>query len=118
MCCALQCREWNTNTRNAHMAQVLLRAILSKHTPQQILAVPGELICSDPSSLCQQTDTPYQHSTSSCVHAVLCGAAESRACLMCLPACCQLQRAHCGLVDVQHMSTSDNARAPGITSHM
>jgi hypothetical protein len=35
-------REWNTNTRNAHLAQVLLRAILSKHTHQQILDVPGE----------------------------------------------------------------------------
>lgn len=41
-CCALSCREWNTNTRNAHLAQVLLRAILSKHTPQQILEVPGK----------------------------------------------------------------------------
>eukprot|EP00775_Hariotina_reticulata_P012078 gene12078-12218_t len=35
------CRDWNTNTRNAPLAQVLLQAVLSSHKPEQILAVPG-----------------------------------------------------------------------------
>uniref|UniRef100_A0A383VI50 U3 small nucleolar RNA-associated protein 13 C-terminal domain-containing protein n=1 Tax=Tetradesmus obliquus TaxID=3088 RepID=A0A383VI50_TETOB len=35
------CREWNTNTRNAHLAQVLLQAVLKSHSPEQILEVPG-----------------------------------------------------------------------------
>jgi hypothetical protein len=39
--CAVCCREWNTNTRNAHLAQVLLQAVLKSHSPEQILEVPG-----------------------------------------------------------------------------
>ena len=35
-------REWNTNARNSHMAQALLRAVLLMRTPEEILAVPGE----------------------------------------------------------------------------
>jgi U3 small nucleolar RNA-associated protein 13 len=35
------CREWNTNARNCHVAQAMLRALLSSRTPQELLAVPG-----------------------------------------------------------------------------
>jgi hypothetical protein len=41
VCCDVRCREWNTNTRNAHLAQVLLQAVLKSHSPEQILEVPG-----------------------------------------------------------------------------
>jgi hypothetical protein len=34
-------REWNTNARNAHLAQALLAAILRSRPPADILAVPG-----------------------------------------------------------------------------
>jgi len=34
-------REWNTNARNCHAAQALLRAILRRHKPAALLAVPG-----------------------------------------------------------------------------
>lgn len=34
-------REWNTNAKNCHAAQALLRAILLRHPPADVLAVPG-----------------------------------------------------------------------------
>ncbi|KAK9810337.1 hypothetical protein WJX72_008955 [[Myrmecia] bisecta] len=34
-------REWNTNARHCHAAQVLLRALLLKHPPQTLLGIPG-----------------------------------------------------------------------------
>jgi hypothetical protein len=35
------CREWNTNARNCHVAQAMLRALLSTRPPKDLLAVPG-----------------------------------------------------------------------------
>lgn len=35
-------REWNSNARNCHVAQAMLRALLSSRPPSELLAVPGE----------------------------------------------------------------------------
>ena len=35
------CREWNAHSKNCGCAQAMLHAILSEHSPEQLLAVPG-----------------------------------------------------------------------------
>lgn len=35
-------REWNTNAKNCHAAQAMLRAILLHHAPGDVLQVAGE----------------------------------------------------------------------------
>jgi U3 small nucleolar RNA-associated protein 13 len=35
------CREWNTHSKNCGCAQAMLHAILSEHSPDKLLAVPG-----------------------------------------------------------------------------
>ena len=35
------CREWNAHSKNCGCAQAMLHAILSEHSPEELLAVPG-----------------------------------------------------------------------------
>lgn len=35
------CREWNTHSKNCGCAQAILHAILSEHSPDKLLAIPG-----------------------------------------------------------------------------
>lgn len=35
------CREWNTHSKNCGCAQAMLHAILSEHSPDKLLAIPG-----------------------------------------------------------------------------
>jgi hypothetical protein len=43
-------REWNTIARNCHVAQAMLRALLSSRAPQELLAVPGGAGCYAPAA--------------------------------------------------------------------